>query len=300
MINVYCIKYSSHAGKWIYDGYRNAWKSLNYNVLDLSDLTVNDKDYYLMITDGWVNEDNFCFLKRAKKVFLFVQPGIFPSPWGAHPNFISQASPKIINLINDLDNVTFWTFADVRDEYYKIWQKKVHTIPLAFDNISYKIDVKEKNTIFDVCYVGGWANNGFNEKKKIMLDVFSKFKNSDLRCGFFINKGLTNQQECNLIANSKLALNIHDAYQRSLGLDTNERTFKSLGLNGALVSDKVNQLNRLFPGVKMSLNANDLVNYTKEILSLTDMEFNKIKEENRLNILENHCYTNRIEELLSL
>jgi hypothetical protein len=299
MINVYCINYTSHAGKWIYDGYRNAWKSLNYNVLGLNNLTMDDKDFYIMTTDSWVNEDNFCFLKKAKKVFLFVQPSIFPSPWGAHPNFVSQASPKVINFINNLNNVTLWTFANVREEFYNIWQKKVHTIPLAYDSISYKIDTIEKNTLFDVCYVGGWANNGFNEKKKIMLDVFSKFRKTNLSCGFFINKNLNHLQECKVIYNSKVCLNIHDAYQRKLGLDTNERTFKSLGLNGLLVSDTVHQLCDLFPGVPNSLDSDEIVYNTKSLLNLPHDELSLIREKNKKDVINNHTYIKRLEKLLS-
>ena len=133
-----------------------------------------------------------------------------------------------------------------------------------------------------------------------MIEVFSKFMDSGLKCGFFINKGLTNEQECDLIFNSKLSLNIHDAYQRTLGYDTNERTFKSLGLNGALVSDTIAQLSNIFPDVPTSLDSNVLVDKTKELLSLTKDEIRGIKEINRQNISDNHTYINRVEQLLKL
>ena len=97
-----------------------------------------------------------------------------------------------------------------------------------------------------------------------------------------------------------MTLNIHDAYQRVLGLDTNERTYKSLGLNGMMVSDTVGQLNNLFPDIKTSLDSQQLVELTKNVLSLTEAELNDIKEKNKQNILDNHCYTNRVEKLLSL
>ena len=116
----------------------------------------------------------------------------------------------------------------------------------------------------------------------------------------FVNKNLTHQQECDLLANSRITLNIHDAYQRSLGLDTNERTFKSLGLNGALVSDTVGQLNHLFPEVKTSPDSNEIVSLARELLELSEQELVDIKEKNRLNILNNHTYVNRIEALLKI
>ena len=104
--------------------------------------------------------------------------------------------------------------------------------------------------------------------------------------------------ECKVLHNSRLTLNIHDAYQRILGLDTNERTFKSLGLNGCLVSDTVGQLNRLFPQLKTSPEADGLVQITKDYLSLTEVELNDIKEHNRQMVMDNHCYTHRVKSLL--
>ena len=86
----------------------------------------------------------------------------------------------------------------------------------------------------------------------------------------------------------------------ALGLNTNERTFKSLGLNGLLISDTVGQLNSLFPEIPTSLQSDDLVQHAKYILSLTAVEQDVIREENKQNILQNHCYINRIEALLNL
>ena len=133
-----------------------------------------------------------------------------------------------------------------------------------------------------------------------MIKTFQHFKESNLKCGFFVNKNLNHQQECDLLANSKVCLNVHDAYQRSLGLDTNERTFKSLGLNGLLVSDTIKQLNTLFPNVPTSLNPKKIVSDVNELLNLTDEEACVIRDNNKTNILNNHTYEKRIESLLSL
>ena len=219
---------------------------------------------------------------------------------GTTPNFYCDANEEGVRVLSDMDNVVLWTFAKVVPKFYSQWNKDIHTIPLAFDSINYNPQVAEKYKQFDISFVGGWANNGFNEKRKIIIDIFSKFKDSGLKCGFFINKNLTRQQECDLLANSKMTLNIHDAYQRVLGLDTNERTFKSLGLNGLMISDTVEHLNEIFPDVRTSIDPQELVNITKEILSLTQSEINVIKEKNKQEIIDNHCYVNRIDQLMSL
>lgn len=300
-MKVYIKNHPTHAGKWIYEGYKRAWTALGYDAIYFTSLgEINEKgDYYVMATDYDIkNDSSYSSISNSTKSFIFAQPNTFPMPWGTHPNFVSNATPMAIDLVNKTDNALLWTFSD-NTSYHEKW-KTVYTVPLAFDSIGYVPKKSEKYSQYDICFVGGWANNGFDEKRKIMIEIFSKFMNSELKCGFFINKGLTHKQECDLLYNSKIALNIHDAYQRTLGCDTNERTFKSLGLNGVLVSDTVAQLNNLFPDVTTSLDANVLVKSAKEILSLTKEEIHGIKESNKQNILDNHCYTNRVEQLLKL
>lgn len=300
-MKVYIKNHPTHAGKWIYEGYERAWTALGYDIGHFTSLNEIDEksDYYIMATDYDVkNDSSYSSIVNSTKSFIFAQPNTFPEPWGRHPNFVSNASPSAIDLVNQTDNALLWTFSN-NTSYHKKW-KTVHTVPLAFDSIGYNPKKDEKYSQYDVCFVGGWANNGFDEKRKIMIEIFSKFMDSGLKCGFFINKGLTHEQECDLIHNSKTTLNIHDAYQRALGYDTNERTFKSLGLNGALVSDKITQLNDLFPNVPTSLDSDTLVKDTKELLSLTENEIRVIKESNKQNIAENHTYIKRVEQFLKL
>ena len=300
-MRVYIKNHPAHAGKWIYEGYKRAWMALGYDVKYFSNLSeITDKsDYYIMATDYDIkNDSSYSSIENSTKSFIFAQPNTFPEPWGKHPNFVSAASAQTIDLVNQTDNAILWTFSD-DTRYHKKW-KTVHTVPLAFDSIGYIPKKSKKYSQYDICFVGGWANNGFDEKRKIMIEIFSKFMDSGLKCGFFINKGLTHEQECDLMYNSKIALNIHDAYQRTLGYDTNERTFKSLGLNGILVSDTIAQLNNLFPNVPTSLDSNVLVKNTKEILSLTESEIRGIKENNKKDISDNHTYIKRVNQFLKL
>jgi len=318
-MKVYLPDYSSHAGRWIYIGYQKAWQQLGYDIvvpppeapgngncvwfLDVpttADLLA--EEYIMMAPDSIAHNLGAPFLEaaaRSHKTFIFAQPNAFPSPWGDHPNFQCAASDETINALNQMDNVYLWTFGEVNPEYHHKW-KKVHTVPLAFDSVSYKPIKDENYSKYDVSFVGGWVNNGFDEKRKIMMDIFIEFKKSGLNCGFFVNRNLNHEQETAVLYNSKISLNIHDAYQRILGNDTNERTFKSIGLNGILISDKVKQLENILPNVKTSNEPAELVRFTKEYLSLTEKEINDIKEENRQDILDNHCYTHRVEQLLAL
>lgn len=312
-MKVYVPNYSHYAGHWIYRGYQRAWRELGYDLASHeatlsvvgvaapypSDEESMSEEYIIMAVDGAVKSESYLeSIERSHKTFVFAQPNSFPDPWGTHVNFVSICPDSSIEKLNEMDNVHLWTFGEVGEHHNK-W-KKVNTIPLAFDSVGYEQLPDEKYKKFDISFVGGWANNGFNEKRKIMVDIFSKFMNSDLNCGFFVGKNLTHEQECKVLHNSRVTLNVHDAYQRILGLDTNERTFKSLGLNGCLVSDTVGQLNRLFPQLKTSLEADELVQITKDYLSLTEVELNDIKEHNRQMVMDNHCYTHRVKSLLEL
>jgi len=317
-MKVYIPIYNGFAGKWIYNGYRKAWKEKGFEPNEqVTELQFNEyasalprcqqglsEDYIIMAVGGTVPAAPDAFFEAAEnshKTFLHVQPHSFPMPWGQHHNFVSHVADEIVDQINSMDNVHLWAFSDSVEgtPFYDKW-KKVHCVPLAFDSISYKPVDNPKYNKFDISFVGGWANNGFDEKREIIIETFTAFKDSGLKCGFFVNKNLSHQQECDLLANSKITLNIHDAYQRILGHDTNERTFKSLGLNGALVSDSVTQLGRLLPDIKTSSNAKEMVELVKELLSLSEAELNSIKQKNKQDILDNHCYTNRVEQFLSL
>jgi len=289
---VYIKNHNAHAGKWIYQGYKLAWQSRGYKVElydDLESISPSEQRYFVMALDSDIKSPK-CLevLASASKSFVFVQPNTFPSPWGSHPNFISLCPDAYIKALNALDRVHLWTFADLNSYYHK-WHR-VNTLPLAFDSLSYKRNF-DKDYQFDVCYIGGWANNGFNEKKKIMLQFFSKIAQMNIKSGLFVNKNLTHEQENKILSNSKICINIHDAYQRSLGYDTNERTFKSLGLNGFLISDRVSQIERLLPSTILCDTPEEMcdliqINLQKDLLD--------IKEYNREQILQKHTYTNRV------
>lgn len=299
MKKIYIKSHAFGAGKWIYRGYEAAWKSKGYTVVlydRLEDIDAS-KSYEIMALDGMVNQSNLEYIKKADRCYLYVQPNSFPDPWGKHPNFISLCDDQTIKQINDLKNVYQWCFSKVTS-YHNKW-KNINYVPLAFDSNNYK-PIEDNEYAFDVCFVGGWADNGFDEKRHIMINHFKAFKESKMKCGFFINRDISHEVETKILSNSKICLNIHDAYQRNLGLDTNERTFKSLGLNGCLISDYIEELSALFPDVKCSPDPEILKQYARSILDMDEESLNSLKEKNKLDIIENHTYNNRVESLLCL
>ena len=292
------IKHHPHsAGKWIYRGYKSAWEELGFDTEFYDNLSnIDNEEYIIMAIDADINSSNIKIIEKAKKAFIFANANTFPNPWGHHPNFLCACDINTIQHLNSLENTYLWTFGKV-DKFHNKW-KNVNTIPLAFDSINYK-SLKDGSYKFDVCYIGGWANNGFNEKRKIMIDHFATLKDSGLRCGIFIDKDLTFEQENYILCNSKIALNIHDAYQRILGFDSNERTFKSLGLTGTLVCDNIGQVKNIFPHLELYENPQQMLKMVKEILSKPSSELENIKSENRQIILKDHTYISRVNQFRS-
>lgn len=285
------------AGFWIYQGYKRAWEQLGYTVrwyeipIDIK----TDKPFYIMTNDSFISESMINLMELSERTFLFVQPGTFPEPWGNHPNFISACQKQFVAKLNDMENVIKWTWCQNK-KYHEMWNN-IYTIPLAFDNIGYSDFSYNKHLNFDVCFVGGVANNGFNEKIKIMQDMLGFLSKTELKCGFFVNKNIPHQAEREIIYSSKVCLNIHDKYQRVLGLDTNERTFKALGLNGCLVSDDVTQVNTIFPDVFVDNDPEKLLEKIRSYIRNPE-QLQVLKEKNRSLIIEKHTYVHRVKEML--
>ena len=301
MKKVYVVEYPAFAGKWIYEGFAKAWAHLGFEVVRYEGSPPSEsnfEEYYVMAADSSLSLEHQNLIAGSLGTYIFAQPATFPEPWGRHPNFVCGAHHEVVAMLNEQPNAHMWSWLD--DKKFHTQWGNVNTMPLAFDSLSYEKLKDERYSVLDVCYVGGWANNGFDEKRKIMKDTFSAFNESGLKCAFFINKNVNHEQETKLIYNSKVALNVHDAYQRKLGLDTNERTFKALGLNGILVSDYVSQISRLFPEIKMSSSPKQMVEIVSEYCNMHADDRNEIKAKNRQLVEEKHTYIRRVEELLNL
>lgn len=301
-MKVYIKNHPTNAGHWIYNkGYFAAWKSMGYepclyNTLKEVDLAT---EYYLMCLDSDIT-DSFALtvLEKAKTVWLYVQPSFYPGKWGKHPNFITSTNNKIISIVNTFPNLHKWSFLTKNNDLFKSWGE-VYSIPLAFDNLGYLSEIKSFHNKYhyEICYIGGRANNGFDEKYQLLQKTFAAL--GKFKAGFFVERSLTLSDEANILFHSDIGLNVHDVFQREHGFDTNERTFKTLGLTGFIISDDNKQMQDLF-GITGTNNLVQLEEMIKTWLQLAENERQKIKEENRNKIIEKHTYIKRVESLLSL
>ena len=69
-----------------------------------------------------------------------------------------------------------------------------------------------------------------------------------------------------------------------------------MALGGALVSDSVAQLTRLFPDTLVANAPAQMLQMVKQLILSEELQ--TIKERNRQNILENHTYVHRVKEML--
>ena len=302
-MKIYVPYHSGGAGSWIYEGYFGAWNFLGYDVEYYNSILDIDtpEEYMVMAVEGALNHsdrETRNILGKAKEVFMFVQPHKFPEPWGMHPNFISMAPDDFVEFVNSTDNIHLWSFADTSNvNFWDKW-KTVNYVPLAFDSVNY-IEEVDEDFKYDICYVGGTANNGFDEKRKIMSEYFSALENLNIKMGIFINCNISRQEESTLLCSSKISLNIHDRYQHVLGLDCNERTFKSLGLNGFLISDKVKILDGLNLKIPQANSPEEMCTLVTKYLDLEKSSFCDIKTKNKERIIKDHTYVERVKYFLS-
>lgn len=298
-MRIFLQKNEQQAWKWITNGYQKAFDFFGYETILINNLNEVDssRDYCIFFREDGVNDSTIDILKKSKASYLYVQPNYFPYHWGQHPSWQCCVSKENINKLNSFENVKKWTFCnDI--SFFNLW-KDVHVMPLAYDNLNYNAETIQ-NYKYDICFIGGFADNGFNEKIKNMKEMLEAFAQSDLKCGFSVNGNISHETENFVLNNSKIALNIHDLYQRVVGLDSNERTFKSLGCNGVLLCDEVEQVKKLFPDTYCSNDPQKLISKAKEICSLEINDLNSIKEKNKSNIINNHTYLKRVEKFISL
>ena len=298
-MRIFLQKNDQQAWKWISQGYQKAFSYFDFETILVNDIREIDtsKEYSVFYRDDGVNDFTIDILKNSKNTYLYVQPNHFPYHWGQHPAWQCSVSKKNIDELNSLSNVKKWTFSSDLS-FFNLWNN-VYSVPLAYDNISYQ-SKEIHNYKYDVCFIGGFADNGFNEKIKNIQEILGAFMESGLKCGFSVNGNVSHEIENSVLNESKISLNIHDLYQRVIGADSNERTFKSLGCNGLLLCDDVKQVKDLFPFCYCSNNPQELINKAKEYCSLDINELNSIKKKNKNIILENHTYIKRVEKLLSL
>ena len=82
-------------------------------------------------------------------------------------------------------------------------------------------------------------------------------------------------------------------------VDSNERTFKSLGCNGILVSDREGFIPKTFPNVPIFDTPEQMVQLVDNYLNMPSDDLQEIRDNHRKLIIEQHTYIERVKTQLS-
>lgn len=277
---------SVYAGRFIYEGYKNAFTRLGhefrpYTTADVSSLASILDTYSPDIFIYSFHRYSLKFLDldllvkyRKKGMVVFTQV----TTWKDQSKQLAGG-----NLENDTHLVDLLKSGKAGDVYYhwleqddpkmdgftKTIGKNFHTILLAADTKIYFPDY-DPNYSCDISYVGSLLPSKKAFIKTHLLPLRSlystKIYGSDWtlsnklsgyvqKLGQYFNVGLLkNVRKFNLsldnerkvYSSAKISLNIHEEHQRRDGSDFNERTFKILACGGFEICDSVAVLRKYF------------------------------------------------------
>lgn len=209
--------------------------------------------------------------------------------------------------------------------FTKITGHPYHTIPLAADKTLLKPDYN-KRFVADISYIG---SNLPDKRKFFQHYVYPLSRNHDLRiygqdwtysdrtlgwvqrAGQYFNikflakirkPKLALEDEAQIYASSSVSINVHEKYQRTLGGDCNERTFKIPLCGGFEIVDNVACIKRYFECGKeliIAENSADWVDKVKHYLHHPEERL-PIIEAGRQRVLRDHTYHNRAKQIISI
>jgi hypothetical protein len=200
-----------------------------------------------------------------------------------------------------------------------------HTIPLAADRSLLGAKVSE-HFLADISYVGSnlpekrifFKNSVYPLRQTYDLKIYGQdWDRVDWVMGWFQRFGqyfnlkslasirkpkLALMDEASIYASSLISINVHEKFQRELGGDCNERTFKIPLCGGFEVVDNVACIKKYFiPGVEMIIAENDQnwVDMVHHYLKNPE-ERMPIIQAGKQRVLRDHTYHQRVEQIIRI
>lgn len=326
-----------YAGRFIYEGYRAAFKKAGYEFHTLT----SEQDSSLIIEkiqpDIFMTSLHFYYLKdldlnlikQQRKKGMFVL-SIIPS-WRKHNKQYGvddlRSNKKLVKIISSgMAGDAFYNWLERDSEFMDGFEKETgmpfHTIMLAADTNNYYYDF-DKKFQSDVSYVGHYLK----EKRKFLTNVVLPLKSKysvqlygldwtlkdrilgDVqRFGQLFNiKFLKGIRQLPVVTDRKVYssttvnLNIHGDFQVKYGSDINERTYKIMASGGFQVCDNVKILRKYFTEDELVIGNND-TDYLDKIdyyLKHPNRR-NAIIKSGRKKVLKYHTYGNRVKQIVNL
>lgn len=271
--------------------------------------------------------------QRKSGMKVFVNVPFWTSPFNSkRVNETSSLKDNVewVNLIksNEYGDVYF-NSAERYDERMSGFEKetgyKHHTIPLAADKLAIFPDFSEKFKA-DISYIGTYLpekrefiqTQVFPLKKQYSLKLYGQdWTLYDRLLGFTSKVGkyfnlpiikdlqkpkLEIDDERKIYTSSNISINIHEDYQKKLGGDCNERTFKIPLAGGFEITDDVRCIREYFIDNEEIIIAKNKADWFEKIdyyMKNPDKK-QKIIDAGRKKVLNEHTYHNRVQKLIEI
>jgi len=202
---------------------------------------------------------------------------------------------------------------------------RFHTIPLAADKIALH-PLFDMQFASDISFVGTYLPEKrlffkecvFPLKYKYNLRIYGQdWTKRERMLGWLQRVGqyfdipvirslqkakLRLEDEAIIYASSLVSINIHEQYQRDFGGDCNERTFKIPLCSGFEITDYVKCIAKYFKEgeeIVLAINQKDWFDKIDYFIKNPEKRL-PIIAAGRMNVLRNHTYHNRVEEIIRL
>ncbi len=238
-------------------------------------------------------------------------------------------SPGLVSLIKDgLGDIYYNSLAqsDRRMAGFKKGTGQDYvTIPLAVDKIALDEAVKQDRFVADIAYVGTYlpqkrrffAERVFPLRRKYRVRLYgqdwtawSRAVGLAAKVGQYYNlawlkkiqkPALKLEEEGMIYASTRISINVHEDYQKELGGDCNERTFKIPFCHGFEITDDVSCIRdymREGSEIVIARDRDDWFDKIDYYMKRPD-ERRKISEAGRERVLRDHTYHARVAQMLT-
>lgn len=271
--------------------------------------------------------------QKRKGTKVFVNVPFWTSPFNSTRINETSSLKNNMNWINLIKSHeygdVYYNSAEGYDQRMNGFEKGTgythHTIPLAADKLAIFPEYSDKFKA-DISYIGTYLpekrefikSQVFPLKNKYDLRLYGQdWTLSDRLIGFTSKVGkyfnlpiiqnlqkpkLEIDDERKIYTSSKISINIHEDYQKKLGGDCNERTFKIPLAGGFEITDDVKCIRQYFnEGEEIVIAKNKTDWFEKIDYYIKNPEKkNKIIDAGRKKVLNEHTYHNRVEKLIKI
>lgn len=321
------------ADRWIYEGWRDAFRDLGHEVFELTQFddfgerVLTTRPHILITTWHFtdvVRQKEILRSVRGEGVTIFLLVD-WPPPRSAEEAEVVRNGEVADVFFGEREPESMVGFERATGRTY-------HVIPNAANKLLHFPTTRQEKYQYDIVYLGAYLRKKKKLFREVLLPLAGKYKvgifgpywsvrdnllraihKSFRTMGFrggvdWINRRrvvVPREEENQLYSSARICLNFHEREpdDSQPHLIVNQRTFKIPACGGFQICDYVSSISKYFAEDEIVLaDPNDPEDWFRKIdyyLTHEDAR-RKIQEKGTARALRDHTYHNRVEELLSL